>query len=212
MKKLSIKPGLSIGGQKAPQAVVGGVAQTYEFDEDEILNNSVNAWILTKGQQWGVDHPHINVVRNVQISQQVASEDLQRVLDSKWDGAKWEDVLNASETLLWRNMDGGNFSALNAYGFVGAQKEGQQWTLYYLTGKVSVHLTRDVDGNSVSVPNDGLKFEWMGFNIDEALLDALGGAPPSSATEAPPASLTVAGSNSDSMYVKETKRKTTLKF
>ena len=212
LKKLSIKPGLSIGGQKAPQAVVGGVAQTYEFDEDEILNNSVNAWILTKGQQWGVDHPHINVVRNVQISQQVASEDLQRVLDSKWDGAKWEDVLNASETLLWRNMDGGNFSALNAYGFVGAQKEGQQWTLYYLTGKVSVHLTRDVDGNSVSVPNDGLKFEWMGFNIDEALLDALGGAPPSSATEAPPASLTAEGSNIDSMYVKETKRKTTLKF
>lgn len=204
LKKLSIKPGYSIGDQKAHQAVVDGVAQTYEFDEDEILNNSVNAWILTKGQQWGVDHPRVNVVRNVQIGRQDANRDLQRVLDAKWDGNKWEDVLNASETLLWYNMDGGNFSALSAYGFVGAQKRDTRWRLYYLTGKVSVHLTRDVDGNSVSVPNDGLKFEWTNLDLQVALLDALGGATPASAT--------VADGDSSNMYVKKSKRKTTLKF
>jgi len=194
LKKLSItnfSVANSAGGgyHLAKQPVVGLHPRHYKFNENEILNNSINAWILTKGQQWKVNNPHVNVVSAAKVeSRKVQSQILKNLLEEKWHGVLggnqkaggWRDVLEASETLLWRNMDSGNFSneKLGAYGFLGAGKVGKDkaekfWTIMSLTGNVSVHLTRDIDDNTTSVSNNQLEFTWTNDGLEEALIQAL---------------------------------------
>ena len=43
----------------------------------------------------------------------------------------------------------------------------------YLTGNVSVHLTRDIDDNTTSVSNNQLEFTWKHDKLEEALIQAL---------------------------------------
>jgi hypothetical protein len=163
------------------QPMVGGRPQWYNFDEKEIINNSINAWILTKGQQWEVNNPHINVKSSAVVQEtKVDLVDLTQLLDAKWNNSgtgegSWRDVLEASETLLWRPMDGGNFSNedLTTYGVIGVYKATTDWIIMHLGGSVSVHLTRDIDDRTTSVSNDQLEFSWKSEGVENALLDAL---------------------------------------
>jgi hypothetical protein len=128
------------------------------------------------------------VVSAAKVESRKVIKKLANLLEKKWQGVLidnrnaggWRDVLEASETLLWRNMDSGNFSneKLWAYGFLGAGKVGKDkaneyWTIMYLTGNVSVHLTRDIDDNTTSVSNNQLEFTWKHDNLEEALIQAL---------------------------------------
>jgi len=116
--------------------------------------------------------------------QPVNSQALINVLDTKWSNTfapgnaaegGWRDVLEASETLLWKDMDGGNFSNehLTTYGVLGVYKDNNVWNIMHLGGSVSVHLSRDIDDRTTSVSNDKLEFSWRDDKVEEALLGAL---------------------------------------